>query len=817
MAAQTPSESYDGLSSFPDGINSGIDATLLPKSQTAYAINATFRGTFLQPRPEFVKRTLVFPSTSVQTNFETKLWQGACFYQPDTGNAQIVASIGGRLFAIDLISLAVTDISITNDLNPSTITQAWLWQTERWVIVQDGISTPIIYDGVSSRRAAGQLEYGTVGADQLIPASGVPTAITVNSPGYSGPFGQAVLIGLTNGAQEIFQVASGGSSFSVTLTSLNDSIGTTYPSGTQFVIDPNKAGILSSVTISPDTDPATGSHYYLMVLKNAFTGAAGNQIQFYVDVVGNGILSSRTTEVVSVSSDRLTITVKTAPQITTSSPGSIVSFTGPTQPTAVAFTLSSDFASIAAGSSQTIALSSPYTGISGQLVFVGTKAYAASPVSTVSSPTTIFLINNNGADLVVANGATIFSVPEIPAGRMGCYGMGRNWVSLPNGISYVASDLVGGPSGSAIYDYRDSALKMVENRFLSGGGSFSIPVSGDQITAMRFMANLDASLGQGPLQIFLQGSAFTCNAPIDRTIWESLTNPIQSESMINNGSMSQNGTVLDNSDIIFRSPDGMRSFLLARRDFDTPGNVPFSREITRLIAGDRLSLLAFCSAINFDNRSIFTARPVQGANGVYHTSLAIKNNDPLSTIKAKLPAIWEGEWTGLNCYQLVLARVLLVDRAYAFHANLDTGATELYEILTSDVSRAGDVEWSFESPSIFQYQPANRKFQRLTNGEMWVDNVDGAMTFKVYYRADDSAVWTLWRDWREDPNTGTYKPRMGMGQPENVTCDSDTQRNANEGYMFFLKKVFTGKFRYKGSRYLSYPQPEPKFLQPKCQ
>ena len=810
----TPSkEFYDGLSSFPDGINSGIDPVLLPKSQVAYAINATFRGTFLGPRPEFLKRTLTFPSPGVESVFLTGLFQGSCPYQPDTGNAQHVVSISGRLFAIDLITYAVTEVSIQNDLNPPDIAQVWMRQAERWVIVKDGISDPIFYDGVSSRRAIQLAEYGTVGgtapSSTTIPADGTPTPITVLTPGYTGPIGAAVLIGLSTGAAEIFQVVANSSTFAVNLTSINDTIGTTYPKGTQFIANPNIAGIMQSATAIGFSGGFFTTEF---VFRSPFTGGIGSQLRI---AIANNPAIIFTVSSVSGSTVRATYP-QDIPGVTYIIPQT-TQYAGPTQPTSVAFTLTADFASIATGSSAGITLGAPYTGVDGALVWVGTKAYSVFGNPTTSSPTSINLVNNNGVDLAVAAGATIFSVPEIPPGRMGTYGMGRNWDCLPNAISYVASDIVGGPSGSANFNYRDGVLKMVENNFLAGGGSFSIPVSGDQITAMRFMANLDTSLGQGPLQIFTQGGAFSVNAPVDRDVWEAVTNPLQTQSMLNNGSMSQNATILDNSDIIFRSPDGFRSFLLARRDFNSPGNVPFSREISRLIADDNPALLAFASAINFDNRSLLTARPVQSATGVYWTSLAVKNNDPLSTIKGKLPAIWEGEWTGLNCYQIVLSRVLLVDRAYAYHKNLATGGIELYEILPSANSRAGDVEWSFESPSLFQRPAKDRQFQHLTNGEMWVDNVDGAMTFQVFYRADDSATWTPWLSWSEDANTGTFKPRMGLGQPPSGVCDNDTGRYASDGYMFFVKKVFTGKFRYKGSRYLATVQEEPKFKEPKCQ
>ncbi len=39
------------------------------------------------------------------------------------------------------------------DTNPATRTQAWLWQAEKWMIVNDGQSVPVFFDGASSRRS----------------------------------------------------------------------------------------------------------------------------------------------------------------------------------------------------------------------------------------------------------------------------------------------------------------------------------------------------------------------------------------------------------------------------------------------------------------------------------------------------------------------------------------------------------------------------------------------------------------------------------------------------------------------------------------
>src|SRR5262249_14821300 len=130
------------LGSFDKGIDSGIDPLLLPPDQLSYAVNASMRGTFAHPRPPFITRELVFPDEDVQTVVEHGLWQGAAPYQPDTGLEQLVAQISGRLFSFTPQAddtVAVAEITVPGDPNSATAPQAWLWQSEKWLIVQNGV------------------------------------------------------------------------------------------------------------------------------------------------------------------------------------------------------------------------------------------------------------------------------------------------------------------------------------------------------------------------------------------------------------------------------------------------------------------------------------------------------------------------------------------------------------------------------------------------------------------------------------------------------------------------------------------------------
>jgi hypothetical protein len=64
---------------------------------------------------------------------------------------------------------------------------------------------------------------------------------------------------------------------------------------------------------------------------------------------------------------------------------------------------------------------------------------------------------------------------EVPVGTAMAYSQGRMVVALPEGTSFVIGDIVGGPSGTYGYDFKDALLKFTENDIIGQGGSFTIP------------------------------------------------------------------------------------------------------------------------------------------------------------------------------------------------------------------------------------------------------------------------------------------------------------------------------------------------------
>lgn len=832
MESFKPAELYDAIGSFPQGINSGIDYELLPKTQLGYAINATLRGTFPSPRPPWMDRVLTFDTESVQSAFQNGRFQGGGIYKPDAGISYAIAVISGRFYSINLGSYEVQDITGSLTPNSADVPRAWMWQSEKWMIIQNGVDVPLIYDGETLRRSTQSTIYATIAAAQpVVPSTLEAFTVTTLAP-YTGANGETVLI---KGYQFAVNLV-GAASPSVSLTNLRDTAGTSYPTGTNLVNNPNRIGYLTSPFSGFDgsayVDSETADNYFWIELTAAVS--ASQQYVYFPATKhnpSNGSTSTTTIRGTIVDRDatnakRVRIRMHYAPPI--GSQQRAYDFTaltttpctyGTALPTAIVGTTSEAFTAPVAGSTVSVDLAASYTGANDASVWISDSQYS---IQSLIGPNTSLSIQltplTAPANLSISN-EDIYSVPEIPIGRMGAYGMGRNWICLADGVSFVASDIVGGSSGSQTHNYRDAVLKMIENTFLAGGGAFRVPVSGDEITAMRFGANLDASLGQGPLQVFVHGGAFPVLAPVDRTTWQSLTNPILPQSLIGNGSESHDATIVANSDFWYRSIDGIRSFKMARRNFTEDGNTPQSLEVSRLLNEDDTSMLGYSSSISFDNRLLATANPVQSVSGVYHTSLAVMNFDSISTLGTKLPKIYDGEWTDKNIFKLLTGIVSGVERAFAFTCDSDRkiGLSEL--LRSSDPvkkdNETTDIEFTLETPSL-DFNVNRRVYKQLRDGEVYVDDLSGEVTFKVYYRPDQYPTWTLWHQWTETDADGTFRPRMGIGEPSPNDADSGTQRPMREGHVFQVKIVITGQCKFKGASFMAVSIPQAKYAPPKA-
>lgn len=418
---------------------------------------------------------------------------------------------------------------------------------------------------------------------------------------------------------------------------------------------------------------------------------------------------------------------------------------------------------------------------------------------------------------------------ELQPGTVLAYVQGRIWYALPDGRSFRATDLVGGDSGTAAYDYRDSVLKETENTFLNEGGNFPTPSEAGEIVAMRAPSIMDTSQGQGPLLVVCENDGFSVNTPVDRTQWKNVNYPILTESLIGRGAYAQGSCVNVAGDIWFRSrvngdADGISSYIIARREFLALGNVPQSFEVSNLLSYDQQNLLPFGAAGVYDNRLLMTLSPSFSNAGVYHRGLVALDLSPKNSIQDKAPPNYDGVWTGLNILALCPTSLGIYALVLAGNGNFD-----LWKLTKAGLTdNNGPITWSHIPKALFQEATADgtpgRTLKRLETAEYEYDELRGVVNFKTLWAPDSYPCLTEWTHWDEcmtmcETLPGCplnlnfqpgYQPRKRLPEPPNV-CVPGSNRPLRNFYTLQIRTDITGPARLLGVRVGATLQQEPKY------
>jgi hypothetical protein len=430
----------------------------------------------------------------------------------------------------------------------------------------------------------------------------------------------------------------------------------------------------------------------------------------------------------------------------------------------------------------------------------------------------VFLMNITDAPgSNVISPVVLSSRAELPAAGPMDYYMGRIW--LANGREYVAGDIVGGPTGTAIYQFRDSVLKMVENTYLSLGGTFRVPTNAGNIRAIKHTTALDTATGEGQLLVFTRQTIYSVNVVPTRAQWQALEEPIQRVVQTNHGTTSDWSVAAVNGDLFYRSVNGINSFFQADRFFGQWGNRAISVEEGRAIDMDDRSLLTHASGVNFDNRLLQTGLPQETSIGVIHKGIYPFNFDTVTTLDLTLPPSWEGINEGLEFFKLSKGDYGGRERAFAF-VRSNTGDIEFWELTNSEIEDSnihGDsrVIWAVETPSFTWDDPFQLK--ELDTMELWIDRLYGTVEFVVQFRPDQHPCWEYWHKWKvctpknncEDvgllspctyPST-IYRPsyRTPMVLPKAPdSCQDQNARPMNQGFAFQFRIFVKGQCRIRG-------------------
>ena len=433
-----------------------------------------------------------------------------------------------------------------------------------------------------------------------------------------------------------------------------------------------------------------------------------------------------------------------------------------------------------------------------------------------------FVVIQDGFSIpLIFNGTNLrrSTTDEIKCGKTMCYVNGRIWYALPDGFSFRATDIVYGDGTRA------SVLKETENTFLNEGGDFAVPSDSGGITAMAVPGNPDTSLGQGPLLVFTPRYVFSVQAPVDRDAWKNLNYPIQAISLLTSGALGSRSAITVNGDVFYRAIDGVRSFIIARRSFNDWGNTPISNEILNITDNDQSNLLWASSAVVFDNRLLMTSQPRYNAEGVTHSALMVLDFDLITSMRKKFPPAWAGIWTGLNVLQLVKTENAYGDRCFSIARGSD-GSIQIWEITKSNKFDSNlsesrkEIQWMVQTRAYNFELPFGLK--KLDSGDIFIDSLEGDVSFNVEYRPDQYPGWLEWAEWSECATTTQcydlcpllnlqpqYRPKMRLPTPADLPCNTTISTPGRNLYEVQMSLTITGYCRIKSIRVHAYDVQEP--------
>lgn len=141
---------------------SGANPVLVPRNFATNANNRWFRNDINQNRPPFHSIELSFETDEERIWFAGGNFQGATFYNswPSFLKPYLICSIAGRIFKIEIQGRTghVTTLFQGND---PVLQHAWFQQGLDWLVIQDGVSAPIVWNASTAARRAGENEVPT--------------------------------------------------------------------------------------------------------------------------------------------------------------------------------------------------------------------------------------------------------------------------------------------------------------------------------------------------------------------------------------------------------------------------------------------------------------------------------------------------------------------------------------------------------------------------------------------------------------------------------------------------------------------------------
>lgn len=376
---------------------------------------------------------------------------------------------------------------------------------------------------------------------------------------------------------------------------------------------------------------------------------------------------------------------------------------------------------------------------------------------------------------------------QTPIGGPMAFIWGRMAVTSADGTNQLAvSDIAYSTNlttPSDINSYTDTA-------YWSGGGSFGTALFVGDIQGLAAMPYLDTGTGQNELVVLGTEGATCFDFSTLRDQWTS--QQVQRICLIGMGCCSTHSLCTLNGDLLYKSPEGIRSYKNSRLEFDRGYNqTPLSYDVEKWLKQENQALLQFSNQIAWNNLLISTVMPMMAApasavNGYhrYHRGLIVMDCNPQSVTQNNAVPVWQGLWTGPRTTALVQGIDQGVSRSFAFSFDTD-GVNRLYEFGTSgqdDIISGGNrqrIISLYDTPMAWGQNSDTFTHKRLTGTNIEISDIREQVDLSIKYKPDNCPCFVPYKAitigcacQTPDPKTGcqiTQQPgwfRQDFGTPD---------------------------------------------------
>lgn len=343
---------------------------------------------------------------------------------------------------------------------------------------------------------------------------------------------------------------------------------------------------------------------------------------------------------------------------------------------------------------------------------------------------------------------------EVPIGSVMASIHGRLVVASSDGTNQIAvGDIVYGSDTTNTND----VIRFTEIEYWAEGGAFGVPSFIDDIMFMVPMPFLDTGTGQNELVIVGKSGATSLDLSGPRETWKD--SRIQRVSQIGGGGISSHGYALLNSDLIYRSTEGVRSYRNSRSEFNQSWNqTPISTDVRRWMGSSAGRYGQFCPMASWNNQVLVGVSPLIAKPNTleagfhhFHRGFVVLDAQPESNTLRQGASVWQGLYTGIRPVAFVDGRIQDRHRCFCLSYDQD-GKNRIYEITASERNDwfEGDRRKivSLYDTGILGTTNGSTTFdlKKLQGGQIQVSGLNESVELNVSYRPESTPCYVPLHD-----------------------------------------------------------------------